>query len=173
MKKLMIFCGALFLMLSVFTTAGLTQTQALFFDMDSGPLQTQMGIVDIALAPSHSKTNAEILNQSNIDIFLRAGVIIENETEIIDTGNITITSLSGNWEPVMEKITSQNGRSYTKWFLTYTSDGEFTRIPPEKESVPLAFRIDGLPPGCEFTVHIIPEALQAGEDGKALAAVPW
>lgn len=176
MKRLIAFSAVLLLILSVCAAVGQETTLARFTDRYTETVYTSMGIVDIELDKSafnNRTASAGILNRSNIAIYLRAGIIIENTTDIMDTGQITITAETEGWKAIPKQITGKDGQTYTKWFLEYKTDDSFTRVAPGTGRLDVDFTLSNAPEGYEFTVHIVPEAVQADENAEALRAALW
>lgn len=155
---------------------GSNVTYALFSDRDAKERTvTHMATVDIELQqsfdPSNGRASFTVENNSNIDIYLRAGIIFEilgelGEPLIADTSGISITISDSMWE-VQQKTLSYDNNSYTKWFLKYGRGTDYAKLHPSENRF-VGFNVTGIPDGCTLIVNVVPEAVQADADNDAL-----
>lgn len=171
------FMTAAALFLSCVMITGISVTYALFSDRDSKEgITANMATVDIELQSLSFVQNSgtasfEIENNSNINIYLRAGIIFELTTEsgepvIADTSGITVTTSGQGWK-AEQKTLNDGNNEYIKWFLGYGNGTSYTAVNPDTNPS-AAFSVTGIPDGCRLIVNVVPEAVQADVDDDAL-----
>lgn len=165
------------LLLACVMITGIEATYALFSDKDAKEsVMANMATVDIELqsqsfTQSNGTASFTVINNSNISIYLRAGIIFElltisGEPAIADTNGISITGPSTGWEAERKALTD-GSNTYTKWFLTYGDGMDYTEVNPNEN--PMAeFTVSGIPDGYTLIVNVVPEAVQVDMDSKAL-----
>lgn len=168
------FMTAAALLIACVMITGIGITYALFSDRASAEsVKANMATVDIELLSfdqGSSTASFEVKNKSNINIYLRAGIVFEltkdGEPVIADTSGMTVATNSPGWK-AERKILEYENNQYAKWFLRYGSDMSYTEVAPGTDPA-AGFTVTGIPDGCELTVNVIPEAVQADEDDDAL-----
>lgn len=168
---------ALFFVCIMITAIGVTY--AYFSDRDSKEgVIANMATVDIELqSQSFSESSGTgtasfvITNNSNINIYLRAGIIFElvtmsGQPVIADSSGISVVTLSEGWEAEQKSLADENN-TYTKWFLKYGNSTDYTEVSPNANPS-AAFTVTGIPDDCKLIVNVVPEAVQVDMGSNAL-----
>jgi len=175
--------------LIVITSGMMSISFAWFTDRDATePETTYMAKVDIELLQDATKINGTaydyrfvIQNKSNIETYVRIGIILElldknGDYMLFDTGSFTVATPNGSvWSPYVSTYTNE-GIAYKKIFLRYGNETDYMKF-EDADDYPFEKEISGIisigntgniPAGCVLKVTVVPEAVQADVDDDAL-----
>lgn len=166
--------------------SGTVALLALFSDKAATSyVASEMAKVDIALSNQNNTYEIDdygeavvyftLRNTSNIDIYLRTGIILElldkNGQHIIaDTGDfeIKVTDTTSGWR-ASQKLLKSGEHEYKKWFLEYVDkDGNYNKYNGGTKNSGFTVCAPDSLAGYMLRVDAVPEAVQADNGNDAL-----